>query len=83
MGVQPKGLTVPELMPGSEKFMNGFALLNQARSVGDSGHQPISVSEVAAYLWVSGETDPDEKLRFAKVIRALDNVMLEHISKQK
>jgi len=61
-------------------FYDAFCLLGASRKWSQVGPQPIEVSEALALVNEGyGEIDPDERLKFLRLIKLLDRVELKFL----
>lgn len=74
----------PSLYPDLVWVWEGFLTISASRQMGFNGPQPISLSEVLAFLHYRGIEDQEEREEFVTLVQALDQVyMADAIAKQK
>lgn len=82
-GVTPQGLLEkPALRHDVKDYWEGFWILHNSRGVGFSGPNPISVSEVQAYLCLIEEDRMSERLRILRIVQSMDSAYLSHVAKK-
>lgn len=74
----------PEIFTDLIWVWEGFLTLSSARQLGFNGPQPISLSELLAFLQYRGIEDPEDREEFVTLVQSLDQVfMADAIAKQK
>ena len=74
----------PEMFSELVWVWEGFLTISASRQMGFNGPQPISLSEVLAFLTYRGISDPEEREQFLTLVQALDQVFIaDSIAKQK
>jgi hypothetical protein len=78
-GIKPKGLHErPLLQEDLHDIWQAYSMLHACRSAGFSGPNPISMTEIQAYLSVIQENDTEERMRLLTFIKMLDSMYLGH-----
>lgn len=72
-------LQKPALRGDCIRYYDAFRSLGAARIWSPVGPQPIPVSEVESYLNLAGITSPHTRLKYLRLIRAMDQVELTHL----
>ncbi|MDI1362510.1 hypothetical protein [Methylotenera sp.] len=75
-GVLPQALKdKPEIGEAEYFFVSSFYELNSFRPVGEN-FQPLTLSDIKAYMEILGDFTLDDRLRFIKAIRTLDQAYI-------
>lgn len=72
-------LSQPELPEQTAAVLGAFLALSESRSSNGYGPNPISVSDISAYLWINPIC---EARRFFALVRTLDRVFLDWHAKE-
>ena len=72
----------PHVSMWTAEYWEAYKVLGGSRIVHQGGIGPIPLSEIAAYMDVVGVRDVDERLKFIRMIQALDGVYVTHINAQ-
>lgn len=72
----------PHLSRWVTEYWQGFQFLSGSRTLHQAGIGPIPLTEIVAYMEAIYLCDVDERLKFIKMIQALDSVYVQHINKQ-
>ena len=78
----PSDIGRPALRSDCIKYFDAFRYLGASRMWSEVGPHAIQVSEVAAYVGMAGITDPYTKLKYLRLVQAMDRVELEHINRK-
>lgn len=62
------------------EYWDAFQILSGSRLLHQAGIGPIPLTELAAYMDVTYLYDVDERLKFIKMIQALDSVYVSFIN---
>lgn len=68
----PEELNRPALRDGCIEYLDAFRLLSAVRIWGESGPQPIQITEMSSYLDELEVTSTDERLKYIRMLRKLD-----------
>lgn len=79
----PAALTRPALRDDCIKYYDAFCLLSACRMWSEVGPQPIQISEVESYTRMAGIDEPRTRLKYARLIRRLDTVVINYINAQR
>lgn len=75
----PRGLAdKPLLLKWGREMLTAFNLLSQSRQMFEAGPQPVTVSDVKAFLDIAAVRLVDDRLRFLMVFKAMDSIYLNH-----
>ena len=72
----------PKLSRWVAGYWDGFQCLSGSRAVTQAGIGPIPISEIVAYMEAIYLRDVDERLKFIKMIQALDTIYVNHINEK-
>ncbi len=76
----PQPLIDQPALPGHlAPFLEAFQLLNESRPISQGGIGGITTADILA---LAPEIEPGEPLRFLRVIRAMDALVLDDFSKR-
>lgn len=75
----PALFSKPALRADCVHLYDAFLLLSACRMVNQVGPQRIQVSEIKAYLDTTGETDPEKRERFVRLMVELDAIEHGHM----
>ena len=82
-GVTPNALAVkPGLDKGGFGILHAYDLLDQSRLHSEIGPQALQMSEILAYLEISGVEDGYDRLFFLRTIKRLDVIYLNHCAEK-
>lgn len=83
-GVAPKALQdMPKLRHDCRGYLEAFNFLSDAREYNQAGVQPLRLTEIQAYLALTGISGMDRKAKLVRVIRELDSVFMQrHFEQQ-
>lgn len=74
----------PALKPQDRRYYDAFRALSASRMWGQLGPSPIQISEISAYLGMTGIDDPDTKMKYLRLVQGMDIVEMQSIrAKQK
>lgn len=73
----------PVLRRDCVEYYDAFHDLSAGRTFGYGVANPIQVSEIEAYLRLLGVESREERLKYLRLVRKLDGVYLQHLSKKK
>ncbi len=79
----PAYLNKPALRDDCIKYLDAFRLLSASRLWSEVGPQPIQVSAISAYLSMVGIEDISTKLKYLRLFRIMDVVVIDHITEQR
>ncbi len=71
----------PKLLPECRDYWQSFCALDASRDSNGYGANPIRISEIAAYLAISGVAG-DEGAKLFRIVKALDGVALSHYAEK-
>lgn len=71
----------PKLQQCDKRFLTAFTVLGKARQFGMSAPQALALSEIKAYLEISG-VDHARWPRYVDVLQQMDAVYLEHAAQK-
>ena len=78
-GVKPAALkSRPKLRLTDAPFAEAFFALSSARTYGAAAPNPISISEIWAYVSFQGIASQAERSKYLRLIQLLDQVYLTH-----
>lgn len=72
----------PTLGTDLHLYWNAFFVLHRSRPSNGFGWNPISISEIASYLMLVAESDPDERRRYVYFIQELDQEFQKSMNKK-
>lgn len=72
----------PRLTMWTIEYWDAYQVLSSSRMVHQGGIGPIPLSEMVAYMDATNLTDVDDRLRFIKMMQALDKVYVSHINER-
>lgn len=72
----------PRLTMWTTEYWEGYQVLTSSRMVHQGGIGPIPLSEMVAYMDAIDLTDVDDRLRFIRMMQALDKVYVKHINER-
>lgn len=72
----------PRLTMWTLEYWDAFQVLSGSRLVHQGGIGPIPLSEMVAYMDATHLVDVDDRLRFIKMIQALDKVYVKHVNEK-
>ena len=76
----PADIGRPALRRDCIRYYEAFRYLGASRICNTTGPQPIQVVDVKAYLDIVAIDDPATRLKYLRLIQALDSVALKHAS---
>lgn len=83
IGVTPSGLkNRPDVQEQDLPYLDSFRLLTRSREYGQSGPQPIRLTEIKAYLDMVGEDRVEERMKLLRIVQEMDHTYLEFAAKQ-
>ena len=68
----------PELYPDVVPFWEAFMQLCLSRSASGNGSNPLSVSDIYAWLKIHGVSDYEQRVAYYESVVALDMAWLKH-----
>lgn len=79
----PADLDRPRLQHKDLPVYDAFRVLGGSRGFNEVGPQPITLAEIAAYAHLSGVKPNFERMRFLRLIKAMDRIeMTYHAEKR-
>ena len=72
----------PTLNQWVSEYWEAFQVLSGSRMIHQGGVGPIPLSELVAYMDATYLIDVDDRLRFIKMMQALDNVYVSHVNRE-
>lgn len=82
-GMEVKSLqNRPVLTRWVTEYWEAFQMLSGSRAVHQGGVGSVPLSEIVAYLDAVFLVDVDERLRFIRMIQALDGVYVTHVNEK-
>lgn len=74
-------LTLPELEPGDDRYIEAFNDLSRARSFHMSGPNPIAIADMQAYWDMCGTSDhPLARQAFLRTMLAVDAAYMDYMA---
>lgn len=67
----------PKLQPHDHRYLAAFNRLSRSRQAGMGGPQPLTLTEIQAYLQIF-DVDPARRGRYIDVLQEMDSAYLEH-----
>lgn len=78
-GVAPNPLkNWPKLLKKDLVYSEAFEILKDSRTYNQSAPNPIMVSELLAFCVLVGIANQEERLKYLRLVQALDKVWLNH-----
>lgn len=81
-GIHPAELTRPALRSECIDYYDAFRYLGASRMWSQVGPLPISVSDIAAFLFLNNITNPDERMKYLRLVQAMDRVELKFLQEK-
>lgn len=75
----PSNRRRPTLSGDCIEYYDAFCLLGASRIWNQVGPMPVETSEVMSLMWGMGITDPDERMKYLRLIKAMDRVELSFL----
>jgi hypothetical protein len=71
-------LARPKLQPQDMRYLRAYQTIEDGRTGGVGGPNPIPLSDISAYCDLAGIDKASERLKYLRLVRRLDRAYLEH-----